>query len=67
MATINTTGAPSSIGWYDIWEAMVELEGMCTRNGKDGVAYALGEYSHISILLLKAHCHGSRIKSADDN
>ena len=34
--------------WYDIWEAVVAIDGMCARFGKGGTFYNLGK-SHPDI------------------
>ncbi|KAL8657205.1 MAG: hypothetical protein Q9226_002145 [Calogaya cf. arnoldii] len=42
-ATIRQNRGPSSItSWYRIWEDLVAVEGMCSRHGLDGQAFALG-------------------------
>lgn len=31
------------MSWYDIWAAVVAVNGMCVRSGKTGKAMGLGE------------------------
>lgn len=43
VATLDTTGIPAVESWFRLWEEMVALEGMCTRNGMVGTSFALGK------------------------
>ena len=43
VATVDTTGVPAVESWFRLWEEMVALEGMCTRNGMVGTSFALGK------------------------
>lgn len=38
--------------WYDIWQALVAVNGMCTRIGKIGYARALGKSPSLKIAFL---------------
>ena len=41
---VDTTGPLEKVSWYDIWAAVVAVNGICVRNGKTGKAVGLGEY-----------------------
>lgn len=38
MAKIETLGPTDVSSWYEIWQAVVAVEGMCVRNGQVGTA-----------------------------
>lgn len=38
MAKIETIGPTDVSSWYEVWQAIVALEGMCVRNGQVGTA-----------------------------
>lgn len=40
---IDSTHEGDTSSWYELWQAMVAINGMCTRFGKLGTAYALGK------------------------
>lgn len=40
---VDTTGPVENVSWYDIWAAVVAVNGMCVREGKTGKATGLGE------------------------
>lgn len=40
---IDSTLGSDTSSWYEVWQAMVAINGMCTRYGKLGIAYALGK------------------------
>ena len=46
VATVDTTGIPAVESWFHLWEQMIALEGMCTRNGMVGTSFAIGKSSH---------------------
>lgn len=43
VATIDTTGMTAWTSWYEIWEQMTAIVGMCTSHNKEGQAFALGK------------------------
>ena len=43
VATLDTTGKPAVESWFHIWEEMIALEGMCTRNGMVGTSFGHGK------------------------
>ena len=45
LLEVDTTGAVEDVSWYDIWAAVVAVNGMCVRKGKTGKATGLGELS----------------------
>ena len=40
---VDTMGPVDKVSWYDIWAAVVAINGVCVRNGKTGKATSLGE------------------------
>ena len=44
VATIDNTGPSALESWYDIWEEMVAIDGMCTSHGLEGQAFSLGKF-----------------------
>lgn len=42
MFIIDSTGSAETASWNLLWQAMVAINGMCTRFGRTGTAYALG-------------------------
>ena len=62
VATVDIRGAPAVESWYRIWEEMVAVEGMCTRNGLDGTAYALGKLNNDSLVFPKSRIARAEIK-----
>lgn len=42
MAMIETLGPTDVSSWYDIWQAVIALDGMCVRNGQVGTARRRG-------------------------
>ena len=47
--TISTLGNPDEAKWWDIWQAAVQLNGMCVRAGKKGKNPRLGVDWQLSI------------------
>ena len=46
--------APDDVGsWYDIWQAVVALDGMCARSGKVGKARFLGAGRKLTVRIYK--------------
>ena len=43
VATVDITGPAGAESWFRLWEEMIALEGMCTRNGMAGTSFALGK------------------------
>lgn len=43
LLEVDTTGPIEDVSWYDIWAAVVAVNGMCVREGKTGNATGLGE------------------------
>ena len=41
-ATIQTSGATDQSSWYEMWEAIVAVNGICVRFGNLGIALARG-------------------------
>ena len=45
MVQIGISGKPTSLAWYEVWEAVMAVFTMCVRNhGKGGKAFGLGQY-----------------------
>ncbi|KAL8831103.1 MAG: hypothetical protein Q9191_001052 [Dirinaria sp. TL-2023a] len=49
LVTVETTGSASFLGWYDVWENLVAVEGMCARDERYGTAYALGSRRNVFV------------------
>ena len=47
--TISTLGPSDEANWYDMWEAAVQLNGLCVREGKKGKNPAIGKKKKLSI------------------
>ena len=47
--TISTLGGSDEAKWYDMWEAAVQLNGLCVREGKKGKNPAIGAKKRLSI------------------
>ena len=45
---VDTTGPVEIVSWYDIWAAVIAINGMCVRIGKTGKATGLGELRRFS-------------------
>lgn len=43
--TLYSTGAPALASWYQIWEEVVAVEGMCADEDREGMAYSIGASS----------------------
>lgn len=44
MAAIFTTGITDTSTYYEMWEAVVAVTGMCVRAGYSGTAFLRGSY-----------------------
>ncbi|CAF9934844.1 MAG: hypothetical protein ALECFALPRED_006161 [Alectoria fallacina] len=40
--TVDTTAPNDAASWYDLWQAVVALDGMCARGGRAGKSRFLG-------------------------
>lgn len=47
--TIENRGSADLLSWYDIWENVVAVEGICARFERDGTAFALGSRRNIFV------------------
>ena len=43
VAIVDNVGPSEIWSWYNIWEEMVAVEGMCVRQGLEGQAFGHGE------------------------
>lgn len=44
VAVVLTTGLTDVSSFYEIWEAVVAVNGMCVRSGHSGTAFLRGTY-----------------------
>ena len=65
VATVDNIGPPAIESWHHIWEQMVAVDGMCSRRGLEGVAFALGKSTFYYNKTIEDFRWGSNLESLD--